>query len=38
LTADPALPLSHHWLAAALVQVGRTEEARDALTKSIAAL
>jgi adenylate cyclase len=35
LSADPALPLNYRWMAAALGQLGRTEEARAALEKSI---
>ncbi len=36
LSADPELPLNHRWMAAALGQLGRTEEARVALERSIA--
>jgi adenylate cyclase len=36
LSAHPNLPLTYRWLAAALGQLGRIEEARAALDKSIA--
>ena len=37
LSAHPGYTLSYRWLAAALGQLGRTEEARAAIGKSIAA-
>lgn len=36
LSADPELPLNYRWMAAALGQLGRVEEARVALERSIA--
>jgi TolB-like protein len=36
VSADPELPLNNRWMAAALGQLGRTEEARVALERSIA--
>jgi adenylate cyclase len=36
LSTDPELPLNYRWMAAALGQLGRTEEARVALERSIA--
>jgi adenylate cyclase len=38
LSADPDLPLNYRWMAAALGQLGRTEEARAALDKSMTVL
>lgn len=35
LTADPELPLNYRWMAAALGQLGRAEEARAALERSM---
>jgi adenylate cyclase len=35
LSADPDLPLNHRWMAAALGQLGHSEEARTALEKAI---
>jgi adenylate cyclase len=35
LSADPNLPLNYRWMAAALGQLGRTEEARAALERAL---
>jgi len=36
IRSNPDFPLSYRWLAAALGQLGRTEEAKEALEKAIA--
>jgi adenylate cyclase len=36
IRSNPDFPLTYRWLAAALGQIGRTEEAKGALEKAIA--
>ena len=36
IRSNPDFPLTYRWLAAALGQIGRTEEAKEALEKAIA--